>query len=49
MKDVKHVEKIGRKHRTDLSSLTKATNVLTLQVITECMIVQQGSNHMHPC
>ena len=47
-KDAKHIEKIGRKHRTDPSSLTKATNVITVQAITECVIVQQGSNHMHP-
>ena len=47
-KDAKHVEKIGRKHKTAPSSLTRATNVLTVQVITECVIVQQGSNHMHP-
>ena len=47
-KDVNHVEKIGRKHRTDPSSLTKATNALTVQAIREPVIVQQGSNHMHP-
>ena len=46
-KDVKHLEKIGRKHRTDPSSLTKATNALTVQVIMEHIIVQQGSNHTH--
>ena len=48
-KDAKHIEKIGRKHMTDPSSLTKATNVITVQAITERVIVQQGSNHMHPC
>ena len=42
------VEKIGREHRTDPSSLTEPTNVLTVQVTMECMIVQQGSNHTHP-
>ena len=47
MKDVKLIEKIGRKHRTDHSSLTEPINVLTVQVTTEHMIVQQGSNHTH--
>ena len=47
-KDMKLIEKIGRKHRTDLSSLTESTNVSTVQATMEDMIVQQGSNHMHP-
>ena len=47
-KDVKCIEKIGRKHQTDPNSLTKATNALTVQGTTGPMIVQQGSNHMHP-
>ena len=47
-KDAKLTEKIGRKHRTDPSSLTEPTNVLTVQVTTEHMTVQQDSNHMHP-
>ena len=34
-KDVKLVEKIGRKHRTDPSYLTEPKNVLTVQVTTE--------------
>ena len=38
-KDMKLTEKIGRKHRTNLSSLTKATNALTVQVITGPTIV----------
>ena len=55
----KCIEKMGRKHRTDPSSLTKhrrdpssltkATNALTVQAITKLVIVQQGSNHTHPC
>ena len=48
IKDAKLIEKIGKKHRTDFSSLTKPTNVLTVQATTERVIVQQGSNHMHP-
>ena len=48
MKDVKLAENCGRKHRTNLSSLTKATNALTVQVITEPTIAQQDSNHRHP-
>ena len=47
MKDVKLIGKIGRKHRTDPSSLTEPTNVLTVQVTMEHVIVQQDSNHMH--
>ena len=47
-KDVKLIDKIGRKHRTDPSSLTEPTNVLTVQATMEHVIVQQGSNHMHP-
>ena len=47
--DVKLIEKIGKKHRTDPSSLIKPTNVLTVQVTMEHVIVQQGSNHTpHP-
>ena len=48
MKDVKLAERIGRKHRTDPSSLTEPTNALTVQATIEHMIVQQDSNHMHP-
>ena len=48
MKDMKFVEKIARKHRADPSSLTEPTNVLIVQATTECVIVQQDSNHMHP-
>ena len=44
-KDAKLTEKIGRKHRTNLNSLTKATNALTVQAITEPTIVQQDTNH----
>ena len=47
MKDVKLIEKIGRKHRTDPSSLTEPTNVLTVQATMEHVIVQQGSNYKH--
>ena len=47
-KDAKLTQKIGRKHRTDPSSLTEPTNVLTVQVTTAHVIVQQDSNHMHP-
>ena len=48
MKDAKLIEKIGRKHRTDPSSLTESTNVLSVQATMDHMIVQQDSNHMHP-
>ena len=48
MEDAKLIEKIGRKHKIDPSSLTEPTNVLTVQVTTEHVIVQQGSNHTHP-
>ena len=48
MKDAKLVEKIGRKCRTDPSSLTEPTNVLTVQATMEHMIAQQGNNHKHP-
>ena len=48
MKGIKLIEKIGRKYRTDPSSLTEPTNVLTVQVTMEHVIFQQGSNHMYP-
>ena len=48
MKDVKLIEKIGRKHRTDPSSPTEPTNVLTVQATMEHMIVQQDNNHTSP-
>ena len=47
-KDAKLIEKTGRKHRTDPSSLTEPTNALIAEVTTEHVIVQQGSNHKHP-
>ena len=47
-KDVKLREGIERKHKTDHSSPTGCTNALTVQVTTECGIVLQDSNHMHP-
>ena len=47
-KDVKLAERIGRKHKTDHSSPTGATNALTVQATTEHRIVQQDSNHMQP-
>ena len=48
MKDVKPTERIGRKHKTDPSSLTEPTNTSTVQATMEHMTVQQDSNHMHP-
>ena len=39
MKDVKLTERIGRKHRTDPSSLTEPTNASTVQATTEHVIV----------
>ena len=48
MKDTKITEKIGRKHRISLSSLTKTTDVSTVQAITGPVIVQRDSNHKHP-
>ena len=47
MKDAKLKEKIGRNHRTDHSSPTGLTNVLTVQVIMELGIVQIDSNYKH--
>ena len=47
-KDAKLIGKIGRKHRTDPSSLTEPTNVLTVQVTMEHVIVQQDNNHKYP-
>ena len=48
MKDVKHGERIGKKHKTDHSSPTGPTNALTVQVTKEHRIVQQDSNHTPP-
>ena len=48
MKDMKLVEMIEREHRTDPSSLTEPTNVLTVQATMEHVIVQQDINHTHP-
>ena len=48
MTDAKLIEKIGRKHRTNPSSITEPTNVLIVQVTMKHMIVQQNSNHRHP-
>ena len=47
-KDVKLREGIERKYKTDHSSPTGCTNALTVHVTTECGIVLQDSNHMHP-
>ena len=47
-KDMKLTERIERKHRTDLSSLTEPTNALTVQMTMEHVIVQQDSNHTYP-
>ena len=47
-KDAKLADRIGRKHRTSLSSLTKTTDALTVQVITGPVTAQQDRNHRHP-
>ena len=46
--DMNLAGRIGRKHRTDPSSLTEPTNVLTVQATMEHMIAQQDSNHTPP-
>ena len=48
MKGVKLIEKIGRKHRTDANSLTKPTNVLTMQVTTKCMMSKKATTTPPP-
>ena len=48
-KNAKLAGKLEKKAQDHLSSLTKTTDTLTVQVITGPMIVQQDSNHRHPC
>ena len=48
MIDAKLTERIGRRHKTDHSSLTGPTNALTVQAIMELGILQKDNNHTHP-
>ena len=47
-KDAKITGKTGRKHKINPNSLTKTTDVSTMQLTTGLMIVQQDNNQKHP-